>query len=213
LKRIRSAAASPSEATANRPRRGFNAAGVALFDSRVAIHSQKADSHPSLGSQAEDFNIGKLILVISSDQGTDQIKALALSVITLRSPLYWLTPLRFGGPHTQTIRSVGWCWHFERSSVSYAMGYFKIFVYLLNVLSAMHFRTDRQLFAGNNDKSGDGDFHMQISPITNYTDTKLQADTIDNKPAPIPPPAPKSPQLWPSSHIPGESMDVVFHQY
>jgi len=31
-------------------------------------------------------------------------------------------------------------------------------------------RTLRQLFAGINDKSGEGDFEMQISPITKFPD-------------------------------------------
>jgi hypothetical protein len=35
-----------------------------LFDSRRAIHSQKADCDPAPGSQAEDFAIAQLIVVI-----------------------------------------------------------------------------------------------------------------------------------------------------
>jgi hypothetical protein len=54
------------------PRRGFrriNLSAVStpqelpLFNSRGAIHSQKADCHPA-GSQAEDFAIAILIVVI-----------------------------------------------------------------------------------------------------------------------------------------------------
>jgi hypothetical protein len=35
-----------------------------LFDSRGAIHSQEADCDPALGSQAEDFAIAQLMMVI-----------------------------------------------------------------------------------------------------------------------------------------------------
>jgi hypothetical protein len=35
-----------------------------LFDSRGAIHSQEADCDPALGSQAEDFAIAQLMVVI-----------------------------------------------------------------------------------------------------------------------------------------------------
>ena len=55
------------------PRRGFrriNLSAVStpqelpLFNSRGAIHPQKADCHPALGTQAEDFAIAILIVVI-----------------------------------------------------------------------------------------------------------------------------------------------------
>jgi hypothetical protein len=94
----------------------------------------------------------------------------------------------------------------------------------------------QQLFPRINDKSGEGDFKMQISPITkfpDYTGPRLhvpnsiaQGDTIDNNDN-LPDAgggvvAMKSPSLWPSLQpataslyqpvsafgIPGESMDI-----